>query len=180
MRGFKKTFNMYDQNLFAELSGDFNPIHVDEIEARRYLFGSPVVHGIHLILWSLECWHIQNRKKIKIEKIKSSFKNPLIINKSFKIGFRSLENNTEEIDLICDFKVITKIVFSWTLLKKTNNYDLINFCAPQKEIPVTVLKENLADKKGELKLFLDINKLSLLFKNLDVFLSLSQISILLF
>ena len=41
---------------FATLSGDYNPLHVDAISARRFLFGSPVVHGIHTILWSLNSW----------------------------------------------------------------------------------------------------------------------------
>jgi acyl dehydratase len=34
---------------FAEVSGDYNPIHLDEDAAARSIFGRPVVHGIYLV-----------------------------------------------------------------------------------------------------------------------------------
>ena len=39
---------------FAELCGDWNPMHMDAIAARRTLAGQPVVHGIHSLLWALD------------------------------------------------------------------------------------------------------------------------------
>lgn len=49
-----RRFTLDDQQAFARLSGDWNPIHVDPLRARRLLFGEPVVHGVHLILWALD------------------------------------------------------------------------------------------------------------------------------
>ena len=43
------SFNQNDQIEFAKLSGDWNPIHVDPVFARRTIYGQ-VVHGIH-IFW---------------------------------------------------------------------------------------------------------------------------------
>ncbi|MEJ2502155.1 MAG: SDR family NAD(P)-dependent oxidoreductase [Gemmatimonadota bacterium] len=49
-----RTFDLSDQHAFARLSGDFNPVHVDPVRARRDYFGGPVVHGIHTLLVGLD------------------------------------------------------------------------------------------------------------------------------
>ena len=51
-----KKFTLKDQNNFAKLSGDYNPVHLDPILTRRTLFGSPIVHGVHGLLWALDRW----------------------------------------------------------------------------------------------------------------------------
>jgi hypothetical protein len=50
----QRTFTMSDQHWFAALSGDRNPMHLDPVAARRTTAGVPVVHGVHLLLWSLD------------------------------------------------------------------------------------------------------------------------------
>ncbi len=49
-----RTFQTEDQERFAALSGDRNPLHLDPIFARRTPFGRPIVHGLHLVMWALE------------------------------------------------------------------------------------------------------------------------------
>jgi acyl dehydratase len=41
---------------FSRLSGDFNPLHVNPIAARRSLFGTTTVHGIHAVLRGLDTY----------------------------------------------------------------------------------------------------------------------------
>ena len=48
-----RRFDQADQEWFASLTGDRNPIHLDPVRARRMLAGAPVVHGVHLLLWAL-------------------------------------------------------------------------------------------------------------------------------
>jgi acyl dehydratase len=43
------------QEQFANFSGDRNPMHMDPLAARRTQAGLPVVHGVHTLLWALEC-----------------------------------------------------------------------------------------------------------------------------
>jgi NAD(P)-dependent dehydrogenase (short-subunit alcohol dehydrogenase family) len=49
-----RRFTMVDQAAFAALSGDWNPLHLDPVVARRSLLGGAAVHGIHLLLWALD------------------------------------------------------------------------------------------------------------------------------
>lgn len=50
----ERIFDLNDQRLFARVTGDCNPIHLDEVAARRTMAGAPIVHGIHTLLWLLE------------------------------------------------------------------------------------------------------------------------------
>ena len=50
-----RRFTHADQALFAALSGDGNPMHMDALAARRTQAGVPVVHGVHALLWALDC-----------------------------------------------------------------------------------------------------------------------------
>jgi acyl dehydratase/NAD(P)-dependent dehydrogenase (short-subunit alcohol dehydrogenase family) len=49
-----RTFDQSDQALFARLSGDFNPMHIDPLAARKTQAGATVVHGIHALLWAVD------------------------------------------------------------------------------------------------------------------------------
>ena len=49
-----RTFSATDQSVFARWSGDFNPLHMDPLAARRTQAGAPVVHGIHALIWALD------------------------------------------------------------------------------------------------------------------------------
>jgi len=43
---FTKRITESDINAFAEISGDFNPIHVDEEAAKKSVFGRRIAHGM--------------------------------------------------------------------------------------------------------------------------------------
>jgi NAD(P)-dependent dehydrogenase (short-subunit alcohol dehydrogenase family) len=47
-------FGAVDQERFAAISGDRNPLHLDPVVARRTQAGERVVHGMHAVLWALE------------------------------------------------------------------------------------------------------------------------------
>ena len=49
-----RTFDQASQEEFAAFSGDLNPIHMDALASRRSPAGKPVVHGMHIVLWSLD------------------------------------------------------------------------------------------------------------------------------
>jgi acyl dehydratase/NAD(P)-dependent dehydrogenase (short-subunit alcohol dehydrogenase family) len=55
----QRSFRSVDQEQFATLSGDRNPIHLDPAYARRSLFGRVIVHGLHSLATMLDCWCAQ-------------------------------------------------------------------------------------------------------------------------
>lgn len=60
-----RKFSMLDQELFARFSGDFNPVHVNPLEARRTIAGQCIVHGINSLLWVLDAL-AQNKNIIAV------------------------------------------------------------------------------------------------------------------
>ena len=73
----EKTFTNEDQQLFARLSHDCNPMHMDPIAARRLITGRQVVHGIHVLLTALEFW--QRDMSRQLTSIDCSFNNPVSV-----------------------------------------------------------------------------------------------------
>ena len=43
---FQKTITETDICLFAGITGDFNPVHVSEVEAKKTIFGERIAHGM--------------------------------------------------------------------------------------------------------------------------------------
>ncbi len=68
-----------DQERFAALSGDRNPIHMDAVAARRTLAGFPVVHGIHALLWGLDSLfrHLPDFGPVK--SLRANFENTIYV-----------------------------------------------------------------------------------------------------
>ena len=43
---FERVFSVGDINKFAEMTGDYNPLHTDNAYAREAGFGGQIIHGI--------------------------------------------------------------------------------------------------------------------------------------
>ena len=78
-------FDEAAQQLFAHLSGDFNPMHMDAMVARRLQTGRPVVHGVHLLLAALERWPAEGLKAAW--RIECEFLNSVSVGE--RVGFES-------------------------------------------------------------------------------------------
>ena len=72
------TINQEFTNKFAELSGDFNPLHMDPLKARRYYFGSTVAHGLRVVLKSLDLLLGSIEHPIYLDNMQVKFNQPIV------------------------------------------------------------------------------------------------------
>ena len=77
-------FTAADQQRFATLSGDFNPIHVDRVAARRVVAGQPIVHGMHVLLRALDL-HVTRTPPAKRMTVTATFLRPAFLNEPIRI-----------------------------------------------------------------------------------------------
>lgn len=73
----KKIFQLIDQERFAEVSGDWNPMHRDPLAARRTQMGVPVVHGMHALLLCLDFYAQTSMDLNSVSAISANFLNPI-------------------------------------------------------------------------------------------------------
>jgi hypothetical protein len=103
-----RVFSNDDQIAFARLSGDYNPIHLDAVAARRLLFGQPVVHGMHALLWALDAWLEEINAPVRLKTLKARFRASIPLNVAVEVVTRSDELGQVHFDLLCDeVKVLT-------------------------------------------------------------------------
>lgn len=79
MRTTYRKFDVAGQARFSQLSGDYNPIHVDAIAARRMQAGAPIVHGIHSLLSLLETIAACETNLPRATSLKVQFRKPIYV-----------------------------------------------------------------------------------------------------
>lgn len=86
------TFCADDLQWFAGASGDYNPIHVDPVAARRLIAGTQVVHGMFTLLSALDFYYRSHTHAP--QRIKAYFQKPVLVGDAVQFFFESIENET--------------------------------------------------------------------------------------
>lgn len=78
-----RRFEAHGQTQFANLTGDYNPMHIDPVRARREMLGDVVVHGMHAVMQAIEDFvqHEGWDEPRSIAKLKVSFANAIYLDK---------------------------------------------------------------------------------------------------
>ncbi len=92
-----RTFTLENQLNFAKISGDWNPIHMDPVAARRTIFGDIVVHGLHSLLWAFECVSQVVHGKRGLARLKTEFKRQVHLDDV--VSCNLLDHNGKEFSL---------------------------------------------------------------------------------
>lgn len=161
------TYSMKEQEQFAELSGDFNPIHINHGIARRELLGEIVAHGIHLVLEALNIFskYSATDSPICITSIKVKFFNPAFISKVLKFNISKLQKNLK-VEIRDDKGLLmTAMVIEVGLMPAIDHGSLISESFSRINADNNSLT-SISGLSGKSELFLDETLLNTLFPSL--------------
>ncbi|MEM9149283.1 MAG: SDR family NAD(P)-dependent oxidoreductase [Cyanobacteria bacterium P01_F01_bin.3] len=174
----KNRFTLADQLAFAELSGDYNPLHVDPLIARRNLFGRPVVHGIHSVLWALEQWLEKHPAQILLTGLNARFIKPIYLETEVTFHQKPINDFKTSIQVNSLGRVSTHIDITWQTAA-TEACPPISDTSWPRQAPQALSKSAISEASGRLDLRLNTSAVTERFPCLLKYLPAAQISTLL-
>ncbi len=97
-----RTFTAADQQRFAELSGDSNPMHMDPVAAQRMLFGARVVHGVHTLLWMINEIGRRQALTVGLKDLQIRFHKPVHVGDVVTLSFGSRSDHQVRVKALVD------------------------------------------------------------------------------
>jgi hypothetical protein len=173
-----RIFTLADQIAFAELSGDNNPLHVDPVAARRSLFGQPIVHGVHALMWALDQWLEGQTTPMRFQQLRVAFLKQIGLNQEVRFTLVSEQNNRVRIDLFKENEIAVRMVFEW-LADAPGRFDEVSPVLPEQHPPDFLDAKDIQSCHGFLDLYLQPETARRLFPNLTRLLCPVQFAILL-
>ena len=160
-------FSPQHQNDFAELSGDSNPLHMDLEYGRKSLFGHTIVHGAHLVLWSLNIFFKKNISNGIIDSLSSEFRNPVKVGEEATVFIDKSSPKNIKIEIKVKHKLCSIITFALSEKEKEVKLDLPSK-NPTTDKAIHLKESELHPNRGELEMFLNTERFSKLFSNINI------------
>ncbi|MCA9402867.1 MAG: SDR family NAD(P)-dependent oxidoreductase [Candidatus Omnitrophica bacterium] len=173
-----RRFTLADQLAFAGLSGDNNPLHVDAVAARRLLFGAPVVHGIHTLLWALECGLTDTDAPLIIRSLKAVFSRPVRVGSEVGLRTTIIGEHQARMEIMTADGPATTIDFSWESGPPPQSIAITD-ARPVQHPPDDLGEQDIAGKSGALDLRLPRADAARMFPRLTSLLSAADLATLL-
>mgnify|MGYP000718730457 CR=1 FL=1 len=161
----QRSFSPDDQVAFAELSGDYNPIHLDSLKARRTRFGYPVVHGIHALLWALEILVSKKSDCLKLVSLKTYFNQSIGVGETIQFILKTKDENCAEIQLLTENEQAARITVT-CLPSEIRDHLSFPDSRPDRRECLDRTAEQLIKASGSLELCLDQNETACRFPHL--------------
>ncbi len=142
----ERTFSFEDQEQFAQLSGDRNPMHMDPLAARRTQAGAPVVHGMHLLLWSLNALLQQHPELKGVQRIRAQFQKFVLVGEQAATELLSIKANTARWAVSVDGGARCKFVVNFAPdIQKSQEQDAGDAAEEGMAPPTSALELSFAD-----------------------------------
>jgi acyl dehydratase len=172
-----RKYAMADQQGFAELSGDFNPVHLDPVRARRECFGDVIVHGIHGVLRALDAYLATLRQRgmaaVALKKLTGRFVGPIYLNQRVETSLVDEQDGRAKLQTRHSEQLLLEVELQWITATDAPPNGLP--AAPpsgQGIIPLEVSPDELRDRRGKLDLYINPGLASAEFPNLAMLTSL--------
>jgi NAD(P)-dependent dehydrogenase (short-subunit alcohol dehydrogenase family) len=174
----ERSFSLSDQELFSRLSGDYNPAHLNELIARRSIFGGVVVHGIHLFLHVLESWCAIDQRCLWLESIKLEFQHHLHLDRDVSCAAEKLDETRVKFEVRHGSVVVLAAVCTYAELPKKGSSKSLPSPCPKKVCSVLSIDE-IATASGSLSLYFDRTLSGKMFPHITSLLPSEQIALML-
>ena len=160
------TITRAQNDAFADLSGDYNPLHVDPVHARRLQFGRTVIHGIHHLLRTWDQATCQIPAPRRPTQLGASFQNPAFIDRPIQFNGHMSEQGTQlAVNARSDGKPILNLVLRFGLATPAATPTAADECPPREEPVDQDFPPSICE--GRLPLLLDRTRTSELFPTLS-------------
>jgi NAD(P)-dependent dehydrogenase (short-subunit alcohol dehydrogenase family) len=155
--------SLSQSQVFAMLSGDHNPLHLEQGYARRLQFGDSVVHGMHLVFLALESLvAINGQPGVVLRRIKVAFSRSVPHQQFFKIVTKLGDNGNFRLTVKVGDETAVRI--RGELAQPDVDCDLsAPATLPVEESVAVVDWTGLSKRRGELKLGWDLSRAKKLF-----------------
>jgi hypothetical protein len=137
LRLASRRFTAADQAAFAEFSGDWNPMHLDPVAARRTLAGDVVVHGVHGLLWAMEEIVAAGQAPRPIAAVDAQFHKFIYLDRQVELQIVGRTDETLYAELAVEGLVATALAMTFGLPRATGPHDLAQ--APETPLERTPL-----------------------------------------
>ncbi len=161
----QRIFPLDDQLAFAAISGDNNPLHVDPVVARRSLFGQPIVHGVHSLMWALDQWLEGRSESVRLELLQVVFSKPIGLNQEVRFSLISEQKNRVRIDLLKGDEIAVRMAFEWSGYRPVST-EAVSPELPKQHPPDFLNRETIQSCHGFLDLYFQPEIAQRLFPNL--------------
>ena len=173
----QRTFTAKDQIAFAELSGDYNPAHLDDSAARRSLFGRTIVHGIHLVLWALDA--AMDRRVANLKSIAVQFRNSLGVGDLASIVNGAETETSRSISIVSAGVTIATIRAKFSAEAAAFGAGVVATLSPPREQSLALSAQDIEGVSGAVELSFDGVALDRFFPTLSSKLPSGTIAVLL-
>ena len=159
----ERTFTLTDLAAFAELSGDYNPLHTDPVAARRTQLGECVAHGIYVLLWALDSLQAQGGGVRQWAKISAKFLRP--IRAGVKVVVTAKEKSSSEVSLTVSEagRVLCQVEVTWVAASSVTVASCACDTIPPREKPAQLQLDDTMKTSGALDLFWSAKRGAVLF-----------------